>query len=295
MSRRLAPVVAILAMALMRADASAAAPQATPTGPTSAGDRVAIGSADVGRYEGRYGTPEFRTLEDDSERWPERQSIRTVGVLEPIPGRGQMGRAPSAPQKLGAGGYYDNPLARYRICSSLRKCVAMVPVEEMPNVFDGPASVWMYKPIEVVGAVDEIRVDQQTYRVFLVWSVFDGTPLQSAKRDGSKGSSLEPLVRYPKGAEGTEVTVTGVFRGANLFEDLPPESRRGESDWVLQDGPFSIWVTGKAPKGAGFSLDPRSRSDCRYRLEAIGKVATANGFIYLRASSLRLLGRTKGE
>jgi len=83
------------------------------------------------------------------------------------------------------------------------------------------------------------------------------------------------------------VTVTGVFRGANLFEDLPPESRRDESDWVLQDGPFSIWVTGKAPKGKGFALDPRSRSDCRYRLEATGKVSTANGFIYLRASSLQ--------
>jgi hypothetical protein len=64
---------------------------------------------------------------------------------------------------------------------------------------------------------------------------------------------------------------------------------------VLQDGPFSIWVTGKAPKGKGFSLDPRSRSDCRYRLEATGKVATVNGFIYLRASSLQLLGRAKDD
>jgi hypothetical protein len=294
MTRRLAPVVAILATALMRADAPAAAPQVTPTGPTSAGDRVAIGSADVNRYEARYGKPEFRTLEDDSEAWPERQSIRTVGVLEPIPGRGQKGRAPNVPQKQGSGGRYDSPLARYRICGrELRKCVALVPVEEMPDVFDGPASIWMYKPIEVIGAVDEIMVDQTKYRVFLVWSVFDGTPLETRKKDGSKGSSLEPLVRYPKGAEGTEVTVSGVFRGANLFEDLPPESRRDESDWVLQDGPFSIWVTGKAPKGKGFSLDPRSRSDCRYRLEATGKVSTANGFIYLRASSLQLLGRAK--
>jgi hypothetical protein len=294
MTRRLAPVAAILATALMRANAPGA-PQATPSGPTRTGDRVAIGAAGVSRYEARYGTPEFRTLEDDSEDWPERQAIRTVGVLEPIPGRGQKGRAPNVPQKQGSGGRYDSPLARYRICGSLRKCVALVPVEEMPDVFDGAASVWMYKSIEVIGAVDEIRVDQQTYRVFLVWSVFDGTPLQSSKRDGSKGSSLEPLVRYPKGAEGTVVTVNGVFRGANLFEDLPPESRRDESDWVLQDGPFAIWVTGKAPKGKGFSLDPRSRSDCRFRIEATGKVSTSNGFIYLRASSLQLLGREKEE
>jgi hypothetical protein len=289
------PLAVVAAIALLPSDAPIAESQATQTPPTRTGDRVAIGSADVSRYEARYGTPEFRTLEADSESWPERQAIRTVGVLEPIPGRGQGGRAPNVAQKRGGGGAYDNPLARYRICGrELRKCVALVPVEEMQDVFDGPASIWMYKPIEVIGAVDEIMVDQQKYRVFLVWSVFEA-PDMPRKKDGSKGSSLEPLVRYPKGAEGTEVTVSGVFRGANLFEDLPPESRRDESDWVLQDGPFSIWVTGKAPKGKGFSLDPRSRSDCRYRLEATGKVTTANGFIYLRATSLQLLGRAKEE
>jgi hypothetical protein len=50
-----------------------------------------------------------------------------------------------------------------------------------------------------------------------------------------------------------------------------------------------------APKGQGFALDPRSRSDCRYRLEATGEVVTARGCVYLRATSLRLLGRAKDE
>ena len=153
---------------------------------------------------------------------------------------------------------------------------------------------WLPYQIEVIGAVDELRSQGDRSVAFQVWSVFE-VPDRRARGAGSKGSSLEPLVRYPKGAEGREITVEGRFRGANLFEDLEPESRRRASDWVLQDGPFSIWVTGKAPKGKGFSLDPRSRSDCRFRLEATGKVSTANGFIYLRASNLQLLGRAKAE
>ena len=116
-----------------------------------------------------------------------------------------------------------------------------------------------------------------------------------ARRAGSKGSSLEPLVRYPKGAEGREVTVQGIFRGDNLFEDLEPESRRRASDWVLQDGPFSIWVTGKAPKGNYFSLDPRSRSDCIYRLRVTGTVETEGDYVYLRATVVQLLGRARRE
>jgi hypothetical protein len=64
---------------------------------------------------------------------------------------------------------------------------------------------------------------------------------------------------------------------------------------VLQDGPFSIWVTGKAPKGQNFSLDPRSRSDCIYRLSVTGVIETDNNDVYLRAKAVELLGRAKNE
>jgi hypothetical protein len=294
MTRTLALAVAV---ALMRSDAPVAAPQARPTPPpTLAGDRVAGGSGGpISRYETMYGTPEFRGLDDEQSRpWPMRQAIRTIGRLEAIPGRGRSGQDSTAPTP-GQRREWDSQLALHEICAE-RTCLAIVPVQELVDVFAGPASDWVHKNIEVIGAIDELRLGATSGGpvVFQVWSVFEAPDMPGRKK-GSKGSSLEPLVRYPKGVEGTVVTVTGVFRGANLFEDMPPESRRDDSDWVLQDGPFSIWVTGKAPKGKGFSLDPRSRSDCRYRLEATGKVAIANGFIYLRASSLQLLGRAKEE
>ena len=295
MIRLLALVVAI---ALTCSDAPGAAPQARPTPPpTLAGDRAAIGGGDVSRYRAMYGTPEFRGLDDEQSRpWPMRQAIRTIGQLESIPGRGRGGQA-NATREPGRTREWDSEFALFEICSD-RFCLAIVPVQELQNVLSGPASEWVHKNIEVIGAIDKLSlpgIDPMSAPVvFQIWSIFEA-PDMPGRNKGSKGASLEPLVRYPKGVEGTVVTVTGVFRGANLFEDLPPESRRDDSDWVLQDGPFSIWVTGKAPKGKGFSLDPRSRSDCHYRLEATGKVSTANGFIYLRASSLQLLGRVKEE
>jgi hypothetical protein len=263
-----------------------AAPQA-PTRPPADGDRVADGSADLSRYEVMYGPGEFRTLDEDAASWPMRTAIRAIGRLEPRVVAGSSGNQKGESRDL-----WDNPLARYRICGKPRPCIALVPVEEMADVFDGPAREWLHREIEVIGAIDEMRMRGDRSTAFQVWSVFE-VPDPFAGRAGSKGSSLEPLVRYPKGAEGSEVTVQGIFRGANLFEDLEPESRRRASDWVLQDGPFSIWVTGKAPKGNCFSLDPWSRADCIYKLRVTGTVETKNDYVYLRATAVQLLGRAK--
>ena len=60
---------------------------------------------------------------------------------------------------------------------------------------------------------------------------------------------------------------------------------------MLKDGPFSMWVTGRAPRGSGFSLDASSRSACPWRIEVKGKVETAAGYVYLRAKSVVLVRR----
>jgi hypothetical protein len=270
-----------------------ASPQARPTSPPPVeGDRIAIGSADVNRYEVMYGPGEFRTLDEDAASWPMRTAIRTIGRLEPKPVGGQGGAA--SPRGQGRSALWDHPLARHRICGEPRPCIALVEVQEMAGVLDGPARDWFNRRIEVIGALAEMGNQGDRSVAFQVWSLFE-VPDRPTRDPGSKGSSLEPLVRYPKGAEGREVTVKGVFRGANLFEDLEPDSRRRTSDWVLQDGPFSIWVTGKAPKGKNFSLDPRSRSDCIYRLSVTGVVEAENDYVYLRATAVELLGRVKNE
>lgn len=201
----------------------------------------------------------------------------------------------ASPGRFGGGGEWDNPYALYRLCGE-RVCLALVPVEEIRGVSDGPAAAWVGQGVEVIGAIDELKVPGADPRVlpqgFLVWSVFE-SPTSIARGGKASISSLETLVRYPKGAEGRVVTASGTFRGANLFDDLPSQSRRDSADWVLQDGPFSIWITGKRPKGKGWSLDPHSRSDCSWRLVVAGTVETAGGFIHLRAKSVTLAARAR--
>ncbi len=294
-----------LAAALVAAAAAAARGQT----PAPVGGRAGVG-ADVGRYEALYGTPEFRSLDDDSARpWPPLRAIRTLGRLERIPGRGRSGVASpglkesdepgsggSGPLAPGArAGDYDNPPdAVYRICRE-RRCLVLTPVQEMRAALDDAVALWLDQDVEVIGAIDEPRPSTTPGRqVFLTWSVFE-VPATRTRREGAGGSTLEPLVRYPQGAEGRLVTVSGVFRGANLFEDLPRESQRRAGDWVLRDGPFAIWVSGKSPRGEGFSLDPRSSSDCHWRLEVVGRVETKDGYLYLKARRVTLLRREKGD
>jgi hypothetical protein len=105
------------------------------------------------------------------------------------------------------------------------------------------------------------------------------------------GEGLAELVRSGAIRPGTPLTVTGVFRGRNLFGDLPKDSQRQPEDWVIRDGAFAAWVTGKRPSGKGFSLDPGSRGDARWRVEVVGKVEVVGDITYIRASRVSLAGR----
>jgi hypothetical protein len=250
--------------------------------------RTAIG-ADLSRYEALYGSPEFRGIDDEYARpWPRLQNIRTVAVLAGMPGRsGDAGGFAYAGRVI----EYSNNYTSHTLCGD-RYCIGVAPVEEMVEVFLQGRS-WLHRRVEVIGAVDQVGDPRDTScpcYAFRVWSV----QLCEESVDAN-AADLEALVRSPEAAAGRSITVQGTFRGANLFEDLPPETRHDPGDWVLKDGPFSVWVTGRAPKGKGFSLDPRSRSDCDWRLEVTGKVETASRYVYLRAKSLALLRREKDE
>jgi len=177
-----------------------------------------------------------------------------------------------------------------------RHCIGVAPVEEMVEFFTGQGRAWQHREVEVIGAIDNVgdpRDGSCPCYAFRAWSV--QLYAESEYRRPGQGASLEMLVRGPDAAAGRSITVQGTFRGANLFEDLPPETRRDPADWVLKDGPFSIWVIGRPPKGSGFSLDPRSPSDCEWRLEVTGKVETAARYISLRAKSVVLVRREKDE
>jgi hypothetical protein len=116
--------------------------------------------------------------------------------------------------------------------------------------------------------------------------------MESAERGrGSKGApaaSLDELIDDAAALAGTTVRVVGLFRGRNLYGDLPAGSEREPSAWVLKDEDRAVWVLGKRPEGKGWKLDPAYRGDTVRWLEVTGKLEVVNGVGYLRASKVML-------
>lgn len=108
-----------------------------------------------------------------------------------------------------------------------------------------------------------------------------------AKGGTNRGEAREVLAN-PAPRAGKDVRLAGLFRGNNLFADLPASSQRDPKDWVVKDGDTAFWVTGKDPRGKGWALDPAYRADTTRWVEVVGKVEVVNGILYLRASRVSL-------
>ena len=84
------------------------------------------------------------------------------------------------------------------------------------------------------------------------------------------------------------VTMQGQFRGRNLFGDQPqaPPGGDGRKEFVLRSADAALWVTGKVPKGRGFTFDIASRLDTRRWLEVSGVVKEDRGLVWIVAEEL---------
>ncbi len=86
---------------------------------------------------------------------------------------------------------------------------------------------------------------------------------------------------------GQDVTVTGRFRGRNLYGDLPDAPGISRWDFVLQSRGAAVWVVGRRPRGAGFDLNPDRRVDTGRWLEVSGTVREDRGLVRLDARAVR--------
>jgi hypothetical protein len=93
--------------------------------------------------------------------------------------------------------------------------------------------------------------------------------------------ALEPW-RY----DGQKVTVTGNFRGRNLFGDLPGAPAASRYDFVLRGSEGAVWVTGLRPRGRGFDLDVDRRVDTDEWLEVTGMVGYERGLVRIEATQM---------
>ena len=87
------------------------------------------------------------------------------------------------------------------------------------------------------------------------------------------------------------VTVTGRFRGRNLFGDLPEAPGTSLTDFVLQSGDAAVWIVGKKPRGDGFDLDVMARVDTGRWLQVTGTVLGTDRLVEIEAAEIAQVER----
>lgn len=111
----------------------------------------------------------------------------------------------------------------------------------------------------------------------------------------AESAIIRTVLNDPGGFIGVHVRIVGLFRGRNLFGDLPAGSERGGADWVLKEGDAAVWVVGKPPRGKGWSLDPAYKGDTVRWLAVEGPIEVVDGVAYLRASKVTLARDPRSE
>lgn len=99
--------------------------------------------------------------------------------------------------------------------------------------------------------------------------------------------SVRALALDPDRYVDAQVTVTGRFRGRNLYGDQPDAPGRSRWDFVLQAAEASVWVVGRRPRGDGFNLDVEARVDTNRWLEVAGIVKHERGLVLVEAFAIR--------
>jgi len=247
---------------------SAPASQVPIQGVGGAGHVTRLSSHDVSRYEALYGEPIYWSLSllvspIEREEPPRSTAILTRGLLSAF---SRPGANPdvSLCQEMGRYGF---ALTR--------------PAPEIAAEFFADAPFRHGHEAHVVGAF--------TDEGFLFWSVDSAERRDRVPRAGAE-RVLADLVARPDRFHGRTVTVRGRFRGANLFGDFPSDPPVRNA-WVLRDGPFFVWITGREARGPGWRLDTSAPGDCVWNVEVEGKVERHGDAVSVKARVVRLLGR----
>jgi hypothetical protein len=225
--------------------------------------------------------------------------------------RGVVGFQKRAVRTRGTFEYFGMTRNYFRLRDSGAE-VVLVPTVEMRD--SSESMTLMGKEVEIVGVVRRLpdsgssncgQIDSQSAADDPVlpplpsrcvdwpemsvtfWSISDITRDETRKLEPNE-TTLEALVSRPGSRDGQTLKVVGMFRGRNLYGDLPVRTQRSSSDWVIKDELFAVWVSGKKPKGSGWELDASLKRDTGRWIEVIGRPTTVNGVTYLRAIEVNL-------
>lgn len=162
---------------------------------------------------------------------------------------------------------------------------------EAKAVLVAKAAAWDGKPVEVEGLFYRDAAEGAAASYALrAWQV--RSPSESAaprpRASAEPIVSLEDLVYANGKHDGKLVRVRGAFRGPNRHRDLPEATRKGGNDWVLKDGYFAAWVTGKDPRGEGWDLTRAASADADATVEIAGVPTTVGGVVRIAAREVSL-------
>lgn len=144
---------------------------------------------------------------------------------------------------------------------------------------DGRFSQYDFKPM--LEAVTQGRWPSREELYVVLSAAMVDSPLPAT-------ATLRSIVLAPESQIGRDVTISGRFRGRNLYADLPSPLNKGKWDFILQSADAALWITGPQPKGKGFDLDPSRRSDTGRWLKATGTVRSEGATVWLEAKTLEL-------
>jgi hypothetical protein len=129
--------------------------------------------------------------------------------------------------------------------------------------------------------------------VIAFWG-YAATPAPGARDATTPLLNLAELVAAPRAWERKLVRVRGLFRGYNLYADLPPSTVGEPGDWVMKDAGAAVWATGRRPEGRGWSLDGLQAADTAQWLEVVGRPTRRKGVVRVRAVSVTPIAAPPG-
>ena len=106
------------------------------------------------------------------------------------------------------------------------------------------------------------------------------------RADEPDDATIRTITIEPARYRDRTVTVTGRFRGRNLYGDLPEAPGTSLTDFVLQSADAAVWIVGEEPRGDGFDLDVMARVDTGRWLQVTGVVRGSDRLVEIEAEEI---------
>jgi hypothetical protein len=101
--------------------------------------------------------------------------------------------------------------------------------------------------------------------------------------------TLRTIALAPERYENRSVSVSGRFRGRNLYADVAaPLPTPTKWDFVVQSADAAMWISGLRPRGKGFELDPNARVDTGRWVQVAGTVRREGSRAWIEAREIEL-------